>query len=251
MDVNLINYTGFGHPDPLFAARLLVYTKNTRLTQGFRSRHEVFSQYSEDKIHEELAYIANTIRSSWEFVEYDFEILGVSRAFTHQFVRTRTGSYAQQSQRSVDMGRFETIVPPAVAKEPIYNALWHDLMEKVSETYMDLVAGGVAVQDARGVLPTNVSTNIIAKFNLRTLADLCGKRDNPRAQGEYTAVFKEMAKRILEVHPWADSFLWPERTRTPNLDTILRQILGDSNPTSQPIINGALKELDALKEVWG
>lgn len=113
--VNLISYTGHGNPDPHYAARLLVYTKNTRLTQGEDTRNKVAAMGLEE-LTEELEYISKTIRSSWEFIDYTFEILNVTRAFTHQLVRTRTGSYAQQAQRVADMSEFETRVPKTVVK---------------------------------------------------------------------------------------------------------------------------------------
>src|SRR6478609_7610290 len=113
-EVTLIDYTGAGSNDPLYAAKLLVYTKSTRLEQGEDTRMKIFAM-DEDELMGEIGYIANTIRSSWEFVDYTFQIRNVTRAFTHQFVRTRTASYAQQAQRVVDMGHFENLVPATVA----------------------------------------------------------------------------------------------------------------------------------------
>src|SRR5690606_21060936 len=111
--VTLISYTGHGHPDPLYAARLLAYAKNTRLEQGEETRAKIEAM-SEEELSKELEYIAGTIRSSWEFVDYTFEIKDVTRAFTHQLVRTRTASYAQQAQRVVDMGHFSAMKPETI-----------------------------------------------------------------------------------------------------------------------------------------
>jgi thymidylate synthase ThyX len=111
--VTLIDYTGNGNPDPHYAARLLVYTKNTRLTQGEATRAKVAAM-DEHELHNELSYVADTIRSSWEFISYTWEVTGVTRAYTHQQVRSRHGKYAQQAQRVVDMTDFETLVPATV-----------------------------------------------------------------------------------------------------------------------------------------
>jgi flavin-dependent thymidylate synthase len=252
MNVELIDYTGCGHADPAdYAAKLLIYTKNTRLEQSGMTRLAI-NGWPPERIADELEYISKTIRSSWEFVDYTFQITGVSRAFTHQFVRTRTGSYAQQSQRSVDLSAgFDVLTPESVTGEPNRKRVWELAMQHVWSAYADLRKMGVPTEDARGVIPTNVSTNIIAKFNLRTMADLAGKRDNPRAQGEYARVFQWMAKAVLEVHPWSEDFLYPERSRTPALDKLLAAALGGATPASKPEINDALKELDSLKAVWG
>lgn len=250
MKVTLIDYTGCGHTDPSdYAARLLIYAKNTRLSQGEDTRMQIASM-SRQKMEAELDYIARTIRSSWEFVDYLFEVQGVTRAYTHQQVRTRTASYAQQAQRVVDMGEFETLMP-ATVKASGMAAVWHATIDGIRNAYNLLHANGVPAQDCRGLLPTNVLTNILVKVNLRTFADLVGKRENLRAQGEYADVVRAMLEEVMTVHPWVEPFVHPERTRTPALDEMLAKALGDASPIDKPRINDALKELDALKGTWG
>lgn len=249
MKVELISYTGIGHPDPMYAARLLAYTKATRLEQGAASR-AAFDAMPLDRLKEELEYMASTLPSSWEFADCTFEITGVTRAFTHQLVRTRHGSYAQQAQRVVDMSSFQATVPETVAADADALNAWDDLMRHIARTYTELAARKVPTQDCRGVLPTNVHTNIIAKFNLRTLAELLGKRRNLRAQGEYADVARGMEAEVLRVWPWAEPFLNPERLRTPALDAILMKELGSAGPVDKPHVNAALKELDRLRATW-
>lgn len=248
--VELINYTGYGHPDPLFAAKLMAYTKATRLEQG-QNTMLTFMNLPEDVLMQELDYMSKTIRSSWEFVDYTFQISNVTRAFTHQLVRTRTGSYAQQAQRVVDMKSFGNSVPDTVQMNASAKTIWDGTMAAISMGYEAMQKAGIPNQDCRGVLPTNVHTNIIAKFNLRTLADLVAKRKNLRAQGEYGFVAAEMERCVLAVHPWAKVFLSPERLATPALDEILRTMVGTGSPVDQPLANAALKEIDALKGTWG
>lgn len=249
MQVTLIDYTGAGSPDPMYAANLLIYTKATRLEQGEATRAKIGAMSPEEKA-DELDYMSKSLRSSWEFVDYTFEVKGVTRAFTHQFVRTRTGSYAQQAQRVVDLSHFENLMPDSIVEIDGGRA-WSVLMKDIADTYGYYQSNGAPNQDCRGVLPTNVLTNIIAKFNLRTMADLAGKRDNARAQGEYVDVYRAMVAEVLRVHPWAEPFLYPERTQTPALDALLKAALGEKSPIDLPEINKALKELDALKGVWG
>lgn len=249
MEVKLIYFTGMGQADPLWAARLLAYTKATRLEQG----EETFAQFMampEPELFEELDYMSKTLRSSWEFVDFIFQIKGVTRAFTHQLVRTRTASYAQQAQRVVDMGHFSSELPASVI-ECGGQADWDRLMEQIQETYQALQLLGVPNQDCRGILPTNVHTNIMVKMNLRTLADIIGKRENLRAQGEYAGVAREIKRIVLDTMPWTSPFINPERTSTPALEAILREALGNASPVDKPQVNAALKELDGLKGVWG
>ena len=250
MKCSLISYTGFGNPDPYYAAKLLVYTKSTRLEQGEDMLAQIFNKTPE-QLAPDLDYISKTLRSSWEFVDYVFQINDVTRAFTHQLVRTRTGTYAQQAQRVVDMSNFKTEKPVTITPGSEAEGIWDYTMLNIARAYQDLKAMGIPTQDCRGVLPTNVHTNIIAKFNLRTMADLLAKRKNLRAQGEYADVARAMEAEILRVHPWAKPFIDPERLQTPALDAILKEALGTAGPLDKPQINQALKEMDALKGVWG
>lgn len=190
MKVELLHH----NPDAL---ALLLRTKNTRL------RHESDpATWSDAQRAEHLAYMRETIKSSWEFVEYVFEISGVTRAFTHQLVRTRAGSYAQESQRTVDVRDSEVVAPESLEQRPMLLGLWDAAVFQCKETYALMVDEGMAVQDARGILPTNMTTSIIAKYSLRTLHDMAKVRLCVRTQGEYQDVFREMRQRVIEVDPW-------------------------------------------------
>jgi len=197
------------------AKDLLIFTKNTRLL-NVEDAYDEIKDWPEDKKQEELDYMLQTIKSSWEFIDYVFEIRDVTRAFTHQFVRTRTGSYAQQSQRTVDMEGFGYYTPPRISENEIAKAIYDECMQKINEYYQDL-REIVPAEDARGVLPTNIHTNIVAKFNLRTLHETAKSRLSPRAQGEYQQVFKLMVDEIVKVHPWAEPFLTPTEWSAPSM----------------------------------
>lgn len=248
--VKLFDYTGKGHPLPDYAARILAYTKNTRLEQGEDGLSK-FMIMSQEDLAAELKYIANTLRTSWEFVTFTFQIIGVTRAFTHQLVRTRTASYAQQAQRVVDLSEAMVSEPETVASSPEAHAVWSDAVKTIQQAYSSLQKLGIPNQDCRGIVPTNIQTNIAVHMNLRVLADLVGKRQNLRAQGEYADVVRGMVEEVIGVMPWVEPFLYPERTATPALDAILKDALGSQSPIDVPFINDALKELDKLKGVWG
>lgn len=194
MKVELLSVT----PDAL---NLLLRTKNTRLK--FDSDP---ATWPEEKREEHLAYMRDTIKSSWEFCDYVFRISGVTRAFTHQLVRTRHGSYAQESQRTVDV-RGSDVIPPFGALTVEQQHGWDRAASTALHAYGILVDSKLPVQDARGILPTNMSTSIVAKFNLRTLHDMSKLRLCTRAQGEYQSVFRAMRELVVGAHPWASDFL--------------------------------------------
>lgn len=250
MQIDLIDYTGAGYADPLYAARLLVYAKSTRLVQGTETRMKI-TMMPEEELMTELKEVANSVRSSWEFVEFKFEIKGISRACANQITRSRYGvAFAQQAMRVADMKGFSTRVPQTVI-DAGKASMWEYTMEEIEDTYKRLQNAGIPNQDARGVLPLNIHTNLLGRWDLRALADMCGKRDNPRAQDEYTEVAMEMKRLVYSMMPWTKIFIEPERTSTPALDTLMRKLLGSASPVDKPELNAALKDIDKLRATWG
>lgn len=251
MKVELIDYTGMGQSDPLWAARKLLYIKNTRLQRSPSVRAEIFEHKSPDEVQEELKHVVMSIRSSWEFVSWTFEVTGVSRACTDQILRTRHGSYAVQAMRVADMSDFAMVTPKTIRENPEAARLWRLGRGQINYIYTSLLRLGIPNQDARGILPMNIENNFNAEWKLNTMAEICGKRDNLRAQGEYTEFVIALREEIYKVMPWTRMFLEPERTQTPALIKIMSEQLGDSGPLDKPLVNQALKEIDMLKGIWG
>lgn len=206
MKVTLLDYTRDAEDQ-------LIFTKSTRLNLSPGLLDEIRGWPPERK-REELRYIAGTIKSSWEFVSYTFLIEGVSRAFTHQFVRTRQASYAQQSMRVTDMRGYDFVMPERIAAHAAAHELVNALNERIAATYAVLVEQhGIPAEDARSILPTNIATNIVARYNLRTFADLAASRLGGRTQDEYRGVMSAMVDAVLAVHPWAHQFIFGEQDR--------------------------------------
>lgn len=207
MNVKLISFTGKGAPDEQWAAAdLLIFTKSTRLEM----RPNLLQAIKEMSIGQKLAeldYMSRTIPSSWEFIDYTFLVTGVSRAYTHQQVRTRAASYAQQSMRVVNVSDFDYIFTERNKENPKAMLVLEDALVAVKRAYAKLISLGQPVEDARGILPTNISTNIVCKFNMRTFVDLAKARTGGRTQNEYQRVVSKMVDEVLAVHPWMDKFL--------------------------------------------
>jgi flavin-dependent thymidylate synthase len=200
MKVTLVNFT----PDAL---ETLIFTKSTRLRMTGRSLDEIRAWPIEKKM-AEWEYMQNTIKSSWEFADYIFTIEGVTRAFTHQLVRHRVGtSFAQQAQRVVNMSDFEYLTTGNILGDVERGAFYDHAMEDIKDAYTALINLGTNPQDARGVLPTNILTNICFKANLRTLNGMCAERLCVKAQGEFQDVMRAIRSAVVEVHPWAEPAL--------------------------------------------
>lgn len=202
MKVTLINHTQN-------AAELLLFTKSTRLTLSPGLMEEI-RDWSDERKSKELEYMASTIPSSWEFVDYVFLVEGVSRAYTHQQVRTRAASYAQQTMRVLNMGEFDYVFTDKNRLDPKAMAAIEKHKDFTREAYNYLISIGQPPEDARGILPTNIATNIVCKFSLRTFVDLAKSRTGGRTQAEYQKVVNAMVDEVLKVHPWAEKFLFQQ-----------------------------------------
>lgn len=204
--VKLLWFTGKGTNDETwYAAKLLAYTKNTRL-QMTPDGFEKFVNKPQKELESELLYMSNTIPSSWEFVDVIFSINDVTRACAQQITRTRNASFAMQSQRVTDMSQVTYHIPDSVQDKENYA----QRMQMSLNGYQFAVEDGESLEDARGLLPINVHCNLIAKYNLRSLVDLLRARDSMRVQGEYQQVAKQMRQAVFEIWPWSKPFFEPK-----------------------------------------
>ncbi len=260
MEVKLIDHTGAGR-DSWHAARLMVFTKSTRLKVSPEGWQDILG-WTAQKLTEELAYMANTIRSSWEFCNYTFVLTGVTRAFTHQLVRHRTGSYAQQTQQILKVEATDVVKPMRFRQRDSQETdeqVWDDTIQAIADGYEELLRQGATVEEARGLLPTNISTNIVAKFDLRTLVDVFHQRISPRNLGEFREVAIKMRDEVLRVHPWAEVFINSDRDRAmAQLDLEIQSMMANpyeprsadfenSSEARNKKMNGMLKLVDQLR----
>ena len=132
-----------------------------------------------------------------EHAVFTFEITGVSRVFTHQFVRHRIASYLQKSFRRTKIKKL--ILPPSVieaAEDP-------EQLQKAAEAlYREYFRRGVPMEDARYLAPMGSETAIIATFNARTLLEsFFPLRLHRSAQFEIRAVANEMLRLVKPIAP--------------------------------------------------
>jgi flavin-dependent thymidylate synthase len=191
------------------ADRMLVFSKRTRHMSGVTSWEEL-NKMDSNQFAAELDYALNSISSALEFVDYTFLIYGVTRGFTHQLVRHRVGvSFAQQSMRLATQEDFGYMIPDDIQKDSAMLENYIDCMEIINKNYSNMLGNGANPQDARGVLPTNILTNILMKINLRALVELLGVRLCIRTQGEFQEVAKRLQSEVVRVHPWSDRLFGP------------------------------------------
>jgi flavin-dependent thymidylate synthase len=229
MNVTLIDYTGCGSPDPAnYAAGILIFTKNTRLSMDEELLGTI-QAYPSWKKHTELEYMATTNPASHEFVHLTFLIQGVTRACTQQLERTRTASFAERSLRVVDIRKgFEFATGPTVEVDGKRKLYYKYLMNEAARGYAWLIENGAAIEDARGALPLNTLTTLTMSINMRNFVALVRKRSSPRTQSEYRDVIERMKLAVVAVYPWMVLFIDRDRDRI--LADLDREIQSDTGP---------------------
>lgn len=139
--------------------------------------------------------------SPLEFAFATFQIIG-SRAFTHQLVRHRIASYAQESQRYVkisDLNRF--VFPPKIQHDPEALKIFEKGLKNSFETYQALLKLGILKEDARYILPIATKSSIFVGMNFRSWRHFLKLRCEKNAQWEIRGVALEILKILYQEAP--------------------------------------------------
>lgn len=132
---------------------------------------------SEDKITDvsARAFVEKIIKSGHEAVIEHFNIsvkFICDRGVTHEIVRHRIASYAQESTRYCNYSRdgFNneiTVIKPLFFDNDMKYCIWEESMRRAEESYLELIREGASPQEARSVLPSSLKTEIVVTMNLR------------------------------------------------------------------------------------
>ena len=164
IQVTLLSHT----PDPMRSLYMAYRTCYSQLTPQQVAARIADERISEDEMRQFIEERLKTGHASpLEQMAFEFGISGVSRAFSHQFVRHRVGiSFEQQSQRYVTYkeGEFPYTVPETVRKAGLQDKM-EELFDQVGELYEEMVAAGVPAEDARFLLPNATNTNFKITVN--------------------------------------------------------------------------------------
>lgn len=95
------------------------------------------------------------------------------RGVSHELVRHRLASFAQESTRYCNYSKekfgneIAVIQPIFFPVESKAYAYWHKAMLEAEDRYFMLLAEGASPQEARSVLPNSLKTEIVVTMNLR------------------------------------------------------------------------------------
>jgi len=133
----------------------------------------------------------------FEFADMTVVFDNCSRGFTHELVRHRVASFAQESTRYVDESDFNVVVPPhkdeyikvIINNTEISLEDWLGLNESV---YKQLRAQDWKPEDARQVLPTAIVAQIVIKANIREWRHILSLRCDNVAHWEIRKVMLDL-----------------------------------------------------------
>lgn len=160
-------------------------------------------------------YLANILAQGHESVlehaSCTFYIQGVSRALTHELIRHRHLSFSELSQRFVDVGESDAVVPPAIREgltEGIRDA-WVYALSEAGGSY-DVIVQALTKQGytrkqareaARAVMPNATETKIVVTGNHRAWRDVLKKRWSVHADAEIRELAGELLRQLREIAP--------------------------------------------------
>lgn len=193
-----------------------------------------------------------------EHSQVTFRIAGVSRAFSHQWVRHRLEAISQMSQRYCDEGGFRSIVPPSIRDYPEALELFRTHQRFTKLVYHRLQAMTkegkrlVRNEDARFVLTNATETELVVSMNFRELRHIFQVRCAPAAQWEIREVALQMLKVMQRISPSVfGDFVIDEEKRTalvrPLTCEVAREVLEIAGHAGFSISEKEIQALEHLR----
>lgn len=166
---------------------------------------------SEDLITKDSAkkFVANLIKRK-HLAVIEHENITVKficdRGVSHEVVRHRIASYAQESQRYVNYNKEKfgseiTYIKPCFWNEFDEKFLiWLDVMNFIEEKYKQLIELGAKPEEARSILPNSTKTELVVTMNLRSwlhfLELRTAKEAHPQMREITIPLLKELQNKI-------------------------------------------------------
>ena len=123
-----------------------------------------------------------------------FRVEGISRACSHQFVRSKHLDFLQRSQRYCSEEDFDYVNP--VTHAGLMRDVFDEMMIDAQYRYSTLIESGMKKEDARMVLPNAATTELIVTGNLNAWKDFIALRTDKAAQWEIRQVALEIERTL-------------------------------------------------------
>jgi len=180
----ILSYTGIGE---LETAGRVCYQSQDKITEDSA---EKFVKMLRDRGHHAMI----------EFGEIWVKFI-TNRGVTHELMRHRHCSFAQESTRYVKYdGEMEFIKPVWYEANTEAGRIFRLALEQSEFAYLGLLKQGWKAQQAREVLPNSLKTEIIMKCNFREMRHIltlrCGKSAHPQIRALCLPLLAELKSKI-------------------------------------------------------
>jgi len=150
-------------------------------------------------------------RNHWAMVEFGghFTVKFIcDRGFSHEIVRHRLCSFAQESTRYCDYTKdkfgqeISVIEPPGLEKDTEAYTTWMNQMEQSENAYLTMRKQGYKPQIARAQLPISVKTEIMVSANLREWNHIFKLRCAPDAHPSMRQLMIPLLEEFHTIFPY-------------------------------------------------
>lgn len=165
---------------------------------------------SEDKITDNSAeeFVGMLIKRGHEaMIEHSYlsVLFIVDRGVSHEMVRHRLASFAQESTRYCNYSKDKfggevTFIKPFFFDDVKYQR-WLVAMASAESAYLDLLNAGASAQEARSVLPNSVKVQIVISANYREWRNIFKLRTAKAAHPQMREVMIPLLKELQEKIP--------------------------------------------------
>jgi thymidylate synthase ThyX len=138
-----------------------------------------------------------------------FEVSGVSRASTHQIVRSRKAAFHQQSMRASFYGAQPDFrMPESIWRlsDAVKNQ-WVRALEETHKAYRMACDEDASYQDARYILAKGTVNYILCEYSLREFMAVYNYRGCSMFQWEIVSVMRAMRTILVARYPWLDPYV--------------------------------------------
>lgn len=131
----------------------------------------------------------------------------VDRGVSHELVRHRLASWAQESTRYCNyskekFGRELTFIRPFFFdKDSTEFDAWKVSMELAEKMYMQILDSGKSPQEARSVLPNSLKTEVVMTANFREWRNFFKLRADAPAHPQMKQVVKPLLGELIDLCP--------------------------------------------------
>lgn len=184
----------------------------TLLTMAGRNCYRSFNRPNE-ATRDDADYLQRTLREQghWSIAEHSTATLyftGVSRAFLAELTRHRHLSFSVESQRFINAGDANIVIPPAIREA--HHETKQQFIKDAGEAILNYTDMQYELEDrpkkqrneaARGLLPNCIETRMVVTGNLRAWHEVINRRTQPDADAEIQEVMRLAAQQLHPIAP--------------------------------------------------